>query len=573
MSFTNSSSYIRGRNTLNHIHGNQVNGTINAGIVNFTAGQETTQRTVYDEFPYVKRGDMFIIKEIYSVDLSGWDWNWRNGQLIGRHKSARRSIYVVEILPYRQAKFTAVMYEGDDVQNAWEADFRQFSHARKPGSTQLFGINRSEIPALIFHSELIPLAHLYKESFWMNVYVEHLAISKECGRKYLWMDTKGVLCSGPQGPPADWGRYFDAVSDSAFTVPSTVDMLEDDVSFRFFCNIGSSVDKSILECAWWSWKRTFLDTLFQVTTDPEGPRCKDGGNYHCISKLPYLRRLWRTAPHQIPMDIIEGLRFDTVYSPSLGTVAKWPRGAQITWKWRDTIGLQDKSLLDDGITRFKLAATQGEQMLLTAWLDPGSLFWKGWLSQSLHISDTLEMMGNEQDFFVVDPPQVYLTASRYASKDPVAKSPAIYLFVYPFPMSLSELVTWVNGRSHFWSVDQSGQSKMSKDECEQWGLPTFTPFIHETYLLSWPSQVYAALRDWQTARSFDPKTSDWARHMGYPELEIIGARNDEERFVFVDEVDDGWEYYDRNYGFANPMASQWQLLTPNTLEDAIDLSV
>lgn len=130
MSFTNSSRYIRGRNTLNHVHGNQVNGTINAGIVNFTAGQETTQRTGCDEFQYVKREDMFIIKEIYSVDLSGWDWNWRNGQLIGRHKSARRSIYVVEILPYRQAKFTAVMYEGDDVQNAWEADFRQFSCPR-----------------------------------------------------------------------------------------------------------------------------------------------------------------------------------------------------------------------------------------------------------------------------------------------------------------------------------------------------------------------------------------------------------------------------------------------------------
>ncbi|EEB90916.1 hypothetical protein MPER_10815 [Moniliophthora perniciosa FA553] len=126
MSFINSSSHIQGRNTLNHVHGNQVNGTINAGIVNFTAGQEATRRTGYDEFQYVKRGDMIIIEEIYSMPLSRWDWKWRNGQLVGRHK----------------AKFTAMMYEGDDVQNTWEADFRQFSHARKPDSAQLFGINR-----------------------------------------------------------------------------------------------------------------------------------------------------------------------------------------------------------------------------------------------------------------------------------------------------------------------------------------------------------------------------------------------------------------------------------------------
>ncbi|KAI3604550.1 hypothetical protein WG66_008501 [Moniliophthora roreri] len=128
------------------------------------------------EFQYVKREDMFIIKEIYSVDLSGWDWNWRNGQLIGRHKSARRSIYVVEILPYRQAKFTAVMYEGDDVQNAWEADFRQFSCPRKPGSTQLFGINRSEIAALIFHSGMILLTVKFQYIYEMSHFNEYVQI-------------------------------------------------------------------------------------------------------------------------------------------------------------------------------------------------------------------------------------------------------------------------------------------------------------------------------------------------------------------------------------------------------------
>ncbi|EEB91466.1 hypothetical protein MPER_10166, partial [Moniliophthora perniciosa FA553] len=50
MSFTSSShTVIMGENTLSHVHGHQVNGTINAGTVSFNAGQATGKRTEYDE--------------------------------------------------------------------------------------------------------------------------------------------------------------------------------------------------------------------------------------------------------------------------------------------------------------------------------------------------------------------------------------------------------------------------------------------------------------------------------------------------------------------------------------------
>ncbi|KAI3603639.1 hypothetical protein WG66_006045 [Moniliophthora roreri] len=92
-------------------------------------------------------------------------------------------------------------------------------------------------------------------------------------------------------------------------------------------------------------------------------------------------------------------------------------------------------------------------------------------------------------------------------------------------MSISELVSWMDGDFYFWSFDETGQSRMLKEECEKWGLPVLTVSTYDpVWLHSWPAHVYTALRDWQKARGFDPATSDWARQMGYPELEIVGAR-------------------------------------------------
>ena len=43
----------------------------------------------------------------------------------------------------------------------------------------------------------------------------------------------------------------------------------------------------------------------------------------------------------------------------------------------------------------------------------------------------------------------------------------------------------------------------------------------EPKVLTWPSHVYTAIRNWQVARGFDPTTADFARSCGYPELDIL----------------------------------------------------
>ncbi|ESK85387.1 hypothetical protein Moror_5927 [Moniliophthora roreri MCA 2997] len=533
MSFVNSShTIITGENTLNHFQGNEVNSTINADTVYFNTSQAVTKRTECDQFREVIRGDMIKVKELHSEEFSEWDWEWRNGELVGRCKSsAQRTIYTVKIVD-RQSKFTAMVYEGKDAQDFWEKDFQLFSHTHNP---QLFGINQSAIPALIFHHELIPCAHFYTGSLWMNVYIQHLRQNMGCIDEMLWMNTTtGVLFCGPDGPSTQF-PYL--VANKSIVVPHTIDMLKDDTSFRFFSKFGRGVDYSVLECALLSSKPTFLDNLSpQMAEDHQS---KDADHPDWSPAMPQcLRSLWRNPPAHIPMDIIGGLRFDTIYSPSLEAVARRPQDACLLWKWWDIDGLVDRTELDGGLVRFKLDLAQRKGVCLGA-----AYHW-------------LRSQGKE-NFFAVRMPELTLQSTQrprtfpthHNARHPIEDSPLkpIYLFVHPLPMTLSGLISWMEEPSYSWSLDKTGQSQLSEEECEQWDLPVLvldTEYPSQVQLYSWPTHIYDALQDWQKARGFDPTTPDWACSMGYPEHEIIGA---EDGFVHIEEVlaeDLDWEVLD-----------------------------
>ncbi|KAI3619287.1 hypothetical protein WG66_012763 [Moniliophthora roreri] len=327
-----SSFTCRGKNTFTNVRGNQVNGNVYTSTVNFNTGPAAAKRTERDEFQYVRRGDMIATKEIHSKELSEWDWELQNGEFVGRYKSSTRKICTIEIID-RQSKYTAMIYEGKDAQDFLEKDFQLFSRNKKPGSFQLFGINQSAIPALIFHYELIPCAHFFnRKSMWMNVYIRHLTTNMDCFRDNIWMNTAGgVLFSGPDGPPAPVPRS-DAVM--SIVVPTTVDMLKDDTCFRFFINFGSSVDDSVLKCARWNSEYTYLDNLFPATAEDYQSEDSDHPNWSSVTHH-YLRRLWRNPPDHLPMSVIGGLRFDTVYSLSMDAVARWPPGAGSLWEWEE----------------------------------------------------------------------------------------------------------------------------------------------------------------------------------------------------------------------------------------------
>ncbi|KAI3619515.1 hypothetical protein WG66_011233 [Moniliophthora roreri] len=345
MSIHNSQFSVTG--TFNNANGDQVN--YNHTTITHIHGddEKVTECKIFSQFENVKRGYVIGMKELGSVDLSEWDWHWQNGELVWRRpKSARKTISTIQVHPDQQSKFTAIAYEGEDAQEAWEKDFKQFSRASRTGLFKLFGINRSEIPMLIFHHELIPVAHFYTKSLWMGLYMEYLRRNKRCKDEYLWMDTRrGILCSGPAGPRVIFPGLPNKDESALRALPSTLNMLEEGTCVAFFSKFGSNVDVGVLNCAWRFHERTYLDDLFPKMM--EDYQHKGNNHSQLMTNYPYLEHLWRNPLHHLTIDIIGGLRFDTIYSPLLEPIARWPPEAPGPWRWSDVCGLMEKTRADE----------------------------------------------------------------------------------------------------------------------------------------------------------------------------------------------------------------------------------
>uniref|UniRef100_A0A0W0FXR9 Uncharacterized protein n=1 Tax=Moniliophthora roreri TaxID=221103 RepID=A0A0W0FXR9_MONRR len=162
------------------------------------------------------------------------------------------------------------------------------------------------------------------------------------------MDTRrGILCSGPAGPLVSFPGLLK--DESALrALPSTLDMLEEGTSVAFFSKFGSIMDAGVLDCAWRFYEHTYLDDLYPKTT--EDHQHKDNNRTQPTTNYPYLEHLWRNPPHHLPIDIISGLRFDTVYLPSLESVARWPPEAPGLWRW-NVSGLVEETRVDRRSTR------------------------------------------------------------------------------------------------------------------------------------------------------------------------------------------------------------------------------
>ncbi|KAF9262792.1 hypothetical protein L218DRAFT_838960, partial [Marasmius fiardii PR-910] len=100
----------------------------------------------------------------------------------------------------------------------------------------------------------------------------------------------------------------------------------------------------------------------------------------------------------------------------------------------------------------------------------------------------------------------------------------IYLFILPFAINHLQLA-FQKGQItsiHMWSFDEMGKSHISDDMCKSLGLPTKL-FISDVELesgleiqeISYPTEVYKRLHNWQGSRGFDPATTDFARHCGF----------------------------------------------------------
>lgn len=76
----------------------------------------------------------------------------------------------------------------------------------------------------------------------------------------------------------------------------------------------------------------------------------------------------------------------------------------------------------------------------------------------------------------------------------------------------------------YWSLDPSGNTRMTQDECDSTGLPRLT-FHFLPVANFWHEYHYGAIRDFLEAKGFDPYRDDVSRLLGLPLAEIESEIN------------------------------------------------
>ncbi|KAJ8087299.1 hypothetical protein PM082_006129 [Marasmius tenuissimus] len=108
----------------------------------------------------------------------------------------------------------------------------------------------------------------------------------------------------------------------------------------------------------------------------------------------------------------------------------------------------------------------------------------------------------------------------------------IYLFVHPPPL---DLPTGLTSSLHFWSLHEDGRSQLLPESCDDLGLPSELQCSNNGFQsCSWSTNDYRRLYEYQFSPGFDPKTIDFARHLGYDGL-IFQPVNNSDRFGEVPE--------------------------------------
>ncbi|KAK1219191.1 hypothetical protein PQX77_018101 [Marasmius sp. AFHP31] len=69
---------------------------------------------------------------------------------------------------------------------------------------------------------------------------------------------------------------------------------------------------------------------------------------------------------------------------------------------------------------------------------------------------------------------------------------------------------------------------MSEAQHTALGLPCFYNYVTPLGPDYWKAEIYDLVRQWQVAKGFDPTTTDFARSMGHPIVEILPQ--DDDRF-------------------------------------------
>ncbi|KAG7097889.1 hypothetical protein E1B28_005202 [Marasmius oreades] len=455
-----------GQGTFNAVTGNQTNNTYNHCIFE----QRKKKRTIYDEFLDIQRGLVRRIKDLDHIEsLNFWNSRLQEYEVF----RVERTISTAKIHgDSSSSSFTVVSYKGQDAQKAWKTEFRQFSETTNTTEMQLYGINRSSVPLLIFHGELLPVAH-----FWdrLGVFGQGYASTMawnvlECEESEVWINPEqGTLIHGLEGPDylADHMEF-----STVETLPSSIELLlDEDVSVRYFSRLPlvKEFDREVIN---------MLDHGSEI-----------GKETSPISNQP------------------------RVFSTKTNSIIAVRSGSY----WNRFGCLDDQVIMPDGRTRFTLTDEGSELRLYSDHYDDQN----AWLLQASSVFHRLGIsLDDDLSSYKLVSPSIYFRGSIEGSQRPL-EDPPIYIFLHPFPpFKLLETESVLS--THTWSYDENGEIPIPRHQCEDLGLPTELSMNSiESVAYRWPSETYKPIHKWQIARGFDPTTTDFARYLEYPIYEVM----------------------------------------------------
>ncbi|KAK1221610.1 hypothetical protein PQX77_015576 [Marasmius sp. AFHP31] len=384
--------------------------------------------------------------------------------------------------------------------------------SRRPELTPLQAINRTDIPMLIFPTELLPLSHFVdKLPKLAQMFVETWIIQMCCNYTEVWMDgSRGLLCRGPDGPDCNIGHYDLGVKD----VPSETSLLKEDALIAYLAQLESSkeIDKEVV------------------------------------------RGIGLTCMRQESEMAVDR---PTMLFKASGSSTETLAVGRTSWKAAIGAGVGNRKMMGGGIARFTLDPEfRGHRLKLELDADVET---DAWLAQSHRIF-------HERDVCLKDDLSAYKLVLPQEMRGKLSHSngkyknrallPTVYLF------------TSLQSTRTFWSFDEAGQTVIPPRTCEFLGLPVDFAVKHWEY--SHPTQTYEHMRAYQKGRGYDYTTAEFASYCGYAIYEVVGSSVN--RFEEVDRTEPSTS--GGLFGLSKLVRSKWSSFsTAVTVSDDVVISV
>uniref|UniRef100_A0A0W0FH65 Uncharacterized protein n=1 Tax=Moniliophthora roreri TaxID=221103 RepID=A0A0W0FH65_MONRR len=457
----------------------------------------------YNQYREIIRGDIYKLEQLFSEDRG--DWEREDGHLV--KNSYQRTIHRARVYGDDRV-FTAISYP---------ADLEEGLHEMI--SSQLFAINRSKIPTLLFYDEWLPFGHLYSkvegtfwEGYYLNIYTNawarRMGLFATCKDRLtcpqinpgttsnLWLNSRTSRVSlGPEGPYA--GNASTIVLYNSEDMPSAMEMAKGNTCVRFFSKTGAgNLDPDVLQYAHFRRSIMPIENLLGIGSHNPGWKCflfweKDTcGPWRC-------HHCGCITCDEV-RDFIGKLQFNSVYSGvELEKVTFLKESLAYTW-WIDKVSVQCQTPRHIPHSLSHKSTRKGMV----------------WLSQAhrpeLSASGSEICLMPHLEFFLrmESPPEQFSVSA-------LETLPIVYLFLRPPPPCLADFDSWMSQVS-FWSFDKDGSSEIPETERKRLSLPKITFSFAQLRLERWSKCVYDGIHAWQVARGFDPTTANFARSLGMP---------------------------------------------------------